>query len=128
MVQVPYDHLKRIKGNYESSGEATIDYEYAALQNAYLFTEKFPLLLVDLIVQVSSCNDRRGFKLNLVAFQIQTLARFFFSPTVAILQLNEEGVFIHEVIKVGDDVVVLQHGQDAYFIRDISPFLLRERI
>lgn len=49
-------------------------------------------------------------------------------PTVAILQLNKEGVFIHEVIKVGDDVVVLQHGEDAYFIGDISAFLLRERI
>lgn len=49
-------------------------------------------------------------------------------PTVAILQLNKEGVFIHEMIKVGNDVVVLQHGEDAYFIRDISAFLLRERI
>lgn len=49
-------------------------------------------------------------------------------PTVAVLQLNEEGVFIHEVIKVGDDVVVLQHGEDANFVCDISPFLLRERI
>lgn len=49
-------------------------------------------------------------------------------PTIAILQLNKEGVFIHEVIKVCNDVVVLQHGQDANFICDISTFLFRERI
>lgn len=43
--------------------------------------------------------------------------------TIAILQLNEQSVFIHEVVEVGYDVVVLQHGEDANFIHDI-PVLL----
>lgn len=39
---------------------------------------------------------------------IQTPGRTqYYFLTIAILQLNEQGVFIHEVIEVGYDVVVL---------------------
>lgn len=48
--------------------------------------------------------------------------------TIAVLQLNEQRVFIHEVIEVGYDVVVLQNGEDAYFVHDISALLFRERV
>lgn len=49
-----------------------------------------------------------------------------FYLTITIFQLNKEGLIIHEVIEIGNDVVVLQHGQDAYFIHDIPAFLFRE--
>lgn len=64
----------------------------------------------------------RGEDFNSTCSHLQfRLWRYFL--TVAILQLNKERVFIHEVIKVSNNVVVLQHGEDAYFIRDISAFL-----
>lgn len=44
--------------------------------------------------------------------------------TIAILQLNEQSVFIHEMVEVGYDVFVLQDGEDAYFIHDISALLI----
>lgn len=48
--------------------------------------------------------------------------------TIAVLHLDQQSVFIHEVIEVRYDVVVLQHGEDAYFIHDISARLFRERV
>lgn len=49
-----------------------------------------------------------------------------FYLTITIFQLNEEGLVVHEVIEIGNDVVVLQHGEDAYFIHHIPAFLFRE--
>lgn len=128
LVQVPYDHLKNVEDDDQSEGELTIDYNHTTLQWAYLFTEKFPLLLVDFIIQVSSCDERRGEDFNSTCWSHLKFGLRQYFLTVAILQLNKERVLIHEVIKVSNDVVVLQHGEDAYFIRDISAFLFRERI
>lgn len=46
--------------------------------------------------------------------------------TIAIFQLNKQGFVIHEVIEVGYDVVVLEDGEYAYFIHDISALFFGE--
>lgn len=50
------------------------------------------------------------------------------SLTIAVFQLDEQCVFIHEVIEVCYDVVVLQDGEDAYFVHDISALPFREGV
>lgn len=46
--------------------------------------------------------------------------------TVAVFQLNQQGVFVHEVVVIRYDIVMLENGQDADFIHDISTLFIRE--
>lgn len=102
---------------------------------SYIFAEKFPLPMDDLIVQISSCEEKtikhsvtreQAFKFISIKCPEWTLMPD--SLAIAILQLNEQGVLIHEVIEVGYDVVVLEDGEDAYFVHDVSALLFGERI
>ncbi len=46
--------------------------------------------------------------------------------TVAVLQLDQQRVLVHEVVKIGDDVVVMQNGQNADLVHHISALLVRQ--
>lgn len=48
--------------------------------------------------------------------------------TIAIFQLNKQSVLVHEVIKVGYDVVMLEDGEDAYLIHHISALLVGQAV
>lgn len=44
--------------------------------------------------------------------------------TIAVLQLNQQGVLVHEVVVICYDVVMLENGQDADFIHDIPALFI----
>lgn len=46
--------------------------------------------------------------------------------TIAVFQLNQQDVFVNEVVVIRYDVVMLENGQDADFIHDISALFIWE--
>ena len=46
--------------------------------------------------------------------------------TITILQLDKQCVLVDEVIEISNDIVMMQDGEDAYLIHDISSLLVRE--
>lgn len=119
MVQVPNDHLKSIL-------EVEIQEEQdkrTTILLSYLFTEKLSLLLVDFVVQVPSCDEKGHLAFKCISIASIWMLHFF---TIAIFQLNKQGSVVHEVIEVGYDVVVLEDGEYAYFVHDVSALLFGE--